>query len=90
MRRNFVERGDFKNSSLDLHGMRVEDAKQAVNSFIDQNLVSKNLRIKIIYGWGKGILKQVIKQMLTAHEDVSSVEDPLDIQEAAYIVNLKD
>jgi DNA mismatch repair protein MutS2 len=50
--------------SCNLHGMRVEEAKTALESFIDQALLNNVDRVKINHGHGMGKIKRFVRDYL--------------------------
>ena len=56
--------------SLDLRGMRLEEALQALERQLDQALVSGLSEFHVIHGKGEGILQRGIHQYLKAHRHV--------------------
>ncbi len=68
---------DFK-SSLDIRGMRREEAMREVESFIDKALIVNASRIKIIHGVGDGILQKTVRQILKGANFIESIryEEP--------------
>lgn len=64
----------FKNE-IDVRGMRADEALQAVTYFIDDALQFNASRVRILHGTGHGILKTLIRQMLTANPGVTSFAD---------------
>jgi DNA mismatch repair protein MutS2 len=50
---------------IDLRGMRVEDALDAVEQYLDQALLGLRAEVRIIHGHGTGALKQAIRQWLS-------------------------
>ena len=65
---------NFK-EQLDVRGMRGDEAIQAVTYFIDDALVARASRVKILHGTGTGILKTLIRQQLAAMPPVSNFYD---------------
>jgi len=63
-------------ASLDLHGMRVTEARTAFSRFLEQNLQAGRRCVRIIHGKGRGsggqqpVLKQKTNQWLQQHEGV--------------------
>ncbi len=59
------------NSTLDLHGMTLEEAKYAVNYFLDQGLLynTKQNFLKIIHGKGKGVLKKEVQKLIAKKKE---------------------
>ena len=65
---------NFK-EQLDVRGMRGEEAIQAVTYFIDDALVARASRVKILHGTGTGALKTVIRQYLNTMPPVADFYD---------------
>ena len=65
---------NFK-EQLDVRGMRSEEAVQAVTYFIDDALVARASRVKILHGTGTGALKTVIRQYLNTMPPVADFYD---------------
>ena len=62
-------------ATLDLHGMRVEDARRALSRFLNQSLSARRRCVRIIHGKGKGsggqpVIKQRLNQWLPQREEV--------------------
>ena len=60
---------------LDVRGMRGDEAIQAVTYFIDDALVARASRVKILHGTGTGALKTVIRQYLNTMPPVADFYD---------------
>lgn len=56
--------------TLDVRGMRVDEAVSAVDSFIDESLLAERDAAFIIHGHGTGALKQAIRTHVKAHKAV--------------------
>ena len=65
---------DFK-QEIDVRGMRVDEALQAVTYFIDDALLVNASRVRILHGTGTGALRQVIRQYLATVPGVVSFHD---------------
>ena len=65
---------NFK-EQLDVRGMRGDEAVQAVTYFIDDALVARASRVKILHGTGTGALKTVIRQYLNTMPPVADYYD---------------
>jgi DNA mismatch repair protein MutS2 len=65
---------NFK-EQLDVRGMRGDEAIQAVTYFIDDALVARASRVKILHGTGTGALKTVIRQYLNTMPPVADFYD---------------
>lgn len=59
-------RNDFK-SEIDVRGMRVDEALQAVTYFIDDAIQYNVSSAKILHGTGTGALRQAIRQHLSTY-----------------------
>ena len=67
-------RRNFK-SDLDVRGMRGDEALNAVQYFIDDAILMGMSRVRILHGKGNGILRQLIRQYLSAVPNVSHYAD---------------
>ncbi|MDR2854018.1 MAG: Smr/MutS family protein, partial [Prevotellaceae bacterium] len=62
-------------SDIDLRGMRVDEALQAVTYFIDDALVAGTHSVSILHGTGTGALRQSIRQYLATIPQVARFYD---------------
>lgn len=60
---------------LDVRGMRGDEALQAVRYFIDDAILMGMPRVRILHGKGNGILRQLIRQYLSAEPNVTHFAD---------------
>lgn len=60
---------------LDVRGMRGDEALQAVRYFIDDAILMGMPRVRILHGKGNGILRQLIRQYLSAEPNISHFAD---------------
>ncbi|MCH5318999.1 MAG: Smr/MutS family protein [Paramuribaculum sp.] len=60
---------------LDVRGMRVDEAIQAVTYFIDDAIQFSADRVRILHGTGTGALRQAIRQYLDSIRGVKSFHD---------------
>lgn len=60
---------------LDLHGMRAEEALEALDGFISNSLVVGFDEVLIYHGIGSGRLSSVVRDFLKSHPKVVSFED---------------
>lgn len=60
---------------IDLRGMRVDEALQAVTYFIDDAIQFSAGRVRILHGTGTGALRQAIRQYLDTVSGVRSYRD---------------
>lgn len=65
---------DFK-QEIDLRGMRVDEALQAVMYFIDDAIQIGVGRVRILHGTGTGALRQVVREYLHTVNGVSNYRD---------------
>ncbi len=75
-------------SSLDLHGLRIKEAKDAVDSFLLEQVNAGNGLVKVIHGWGTGKMQREMQKYLQAHRDVKAVRPAPNPNEAAFLVEL--
>ena len=61
------------NPEIDLHGMHVSEALEAVDRWIDKALLLGHRHLRIIHGKGKGILRREIRAHLQACNQVKKV-----------------
>ena len=54
-------------SEIDVRGMRVDEALQAVMYFIDDSVMVGVASVRILHGTGTGALRQMIRQYLAVH-----------------------
>jgi len=57
---------------IDLHGRYVEEALELARRGLDQAIVNRLDRFKIIHGHGRGRVRQAVRRMLEAHPHVES------------------
>lgn len=60
---------------IDVRGMRVDEALQAITYFIDDALVIGVGQVRILHGTGTGALRQVIRQYLSSVQGVTHFKD---------------
>ncbi len=63
--------------TIDLRGMRGEDALRRVDHFLDEALLLNIKEIRILHGKGNGILRSLIRQHLSETETVTEFHDEL-------------
>ncbi len=63
------------NREIDVRGMRVDEALQAVTYFIDDAIQFSAGEVRILHGTGTGALRQSIRQYLNAVPGVASYRD---------------
>ncbi len=77
---------------INLIGSRAEEARDAVDEFLDRAVMATASRVRIVHGFGMGILRNTIHELLRHHPHVSRFY-PAPQQEGgagATIVELKD
>lgn len=62
-------------SDIDLRGMRVDEALQAIVYFLDDAVQFSASRVRILHGTGTGALKVAIRQLLKTNHNVISFHD---------------
>lgn len=60
---------------LDVRGMRGDEALSAVRYFIDDAILMGMTRVRILHGKGNGILRNLIRQYLSAEPNVTHFQD---------------
>ncbi len=60
---------------LDLHGLRVEEARERLDKFLSDSLLSGFDEVLVFHGIGSGILARMVKEFLSDHPRVVSFED---------------
>src|SRR5262249_46151376 len=56
---------------LNVIGQRAEEARDAVDEFLDRAVMATASRVRIVHGHGMGVLKKVISEMLARHPHVA-------------------
>ena len=62
-------------SEIDVRGMRVDEALQAVTYFIDDAIMVGMTSVRILHGTGTGALRQMIRQYLATINGVATYRD---------------
>ncbi|MEI6123284.1 MAG: Smr/MutS family protein [Bacteroidota bacterium] len=65
---------DFK-TTLDVRGKKAEEIYTIIEKYIDDALLLKNFHIRILHGKGGGVLRRIIREMLSSHKDVACFSD---------------
>jgi len=63
-------------SKLDIRGMRMEEALQKVEEFVDKALMANARSLKILHGKGTGALKNLVRKKLKEYKAVQSITHP--------------
>lgn len=61
---------------LDLRGMRLQEAQEMLDQFIDKALLSNVNRVHVVHGIGNGILKKTVAKSLKNQSYVKSLSHP--------------
>jgi DNA mismatch repair protein MutS2 len=91
-RRNIgLERAQTIPSELHIRRMRAEDARLALEKFLDDALLAGLDVVRIVHGKGEGILRQVTRAYLQEHPQVKSFREALASEggQGVTIVTLK-
>ncbi len=56
---------------INVIGQRAEEARDAVDEFLDRAVMATASRVRIVHGHGMGILKKAIAELLTRHPHVA-------------------
>ncbi len=65
---------NFK-QEIDVRGMRVDEAVQAITYFIDDAIQFNSKQVRILHGTGTGALRQYLRQYLDTVRGISSYRD---------------
>ena len=63
-------------SKIDIRGMRMDEALQVVQDFVDQALIFNAVRLEIIHGKGNGILRKVVRAKLREYRVPMDISHP--------------
>ncbi len=72
---NFENRKLNFKSEIDVRGLRADEALQKVSDFVDEAIVVRMSRLRILHGKGNGILRQLIREYLNGMDLVRSFRD---------------
>jgi len=61
-------------SEINVIGMRVEQATERVDKFLDEAVIANQQRVRIIHGHGTGALRKGLAEFLKTHPSVESAE----------------
>jgi DNA mismatch repair protein MutS2 len=56
---------------INVIGQRAEEARDAVDQFLDRAVMATASRVRIVHGHGMGVLKKVIQELLGSHPHVA-------------------
>lgn len=71
-RRPKVGLGPSAVAELQVRGLRVEDALERVDKFLDEASLAGHTQVRIVHGIGKGALKKALAEFLAEHPHVQS------------------
>ena len=57
---------------LDLRGKRAEEIKDLVDQYLNEAAVANLPRVRIIHGYGTGVVRQIVRELLSRHTLVKS------------------
>jgi DNA mismatch repair protein MutS2 len=79
-------------AELQLLGVRVEDAIDAVDSFLDQALRGSRREVRLVHGHGTGRLRDALRQVLRRHPAVAAFRpgEPREGGNGATVVTLRE
>ena len=63
-------------SSIDLRGMRIEEALRLLEQFLDNALMSSANHLRIVHGKGSGVLRNAVKKKLREYRVEMEVSHP--------------
>jgi len=72
---NFENRKLNFKPEIDVRGQRADEALQVVSDFVDEAIVVRMSRLRILHGKGNGILRQLIREYLNGIDLVKSCRD---------------
>ena len=62
-------------NTLDLRGMRGEEAVRDLDQYLDQALLLNKKEIKILHGKGNGILRKLVREQLLRYSFIDDIKD---------------
>lgn len=62
-------------AELDVRGLRVEEALEKVDKFLDQAVLAGQTEVRLIHGVGTGALKKAVTEFLADHPHVESARE---------------
>lgn len=69
------EKAQHFSLQLDLRGMRVDEASQALESYIDDALLLRMHEVRILHGKGNGVLRNITRDILAKNKEVAGFHD---------------
>lgn len=74
--------------TLDLHGLRVDEAEKRTHNFLLAEQARGTVAVRIVTGHGTGAVKEAVRGLLRGHPSVSSWQPALR-QDAVTVVVLR-
>ncbi|MGH9862992.1 MAG: Smr/MutS family protein [Candidatus Acidiferrales bacterium] len=62
-------------AELDLRGLRVEEAVEKADKFLDESVLTGHSEVRLIHGFGTGALKKALAEFLAQHPHVDSTRE---------------
>ena len=56
---------------INVIGQRAEEARDAIDEFLDRAVMATASRVRIVHGHGMGVLKRMVAEMLGKHPHVA-------------------
>ena len=63
---------DSSGPELHVRGLRVDEACERVDKFLDQSVVEGHSQVRVVHGKGTGTLKKALSEMFTGHPHVAA------------------
>ena len=63
-------------TEINVIGQNVDEATAAVEKFVDRAFLAGAVRVRVVHGSGRGILRKALRQFLQNHPHVASVAEP--------------
>ncbi len=73
-----IDSTNIHHLEIDIRGIRVAEAQQKLEIFLDQSLKEGLNEVRIIHGKGSGALRSTVKELLTNHPLVKSFDQEAD------------
>jgi DNA mismatch repair protein MutS2 len=86
-----ARRGDEAPAELNVIGETADVARERVDKFLDEAYMAARFRLRVIHGFGKGILRRTLHEMFASHPHVEKfyLAPPQEGGAGATIVELK-
>ena len=75
---NLISSTNIQNIEIDIRGIRVSEAQDKLEVFLDQSLREGLTQVRIIHGKGSGALRSTVKQILSKHPLVKTFDQETD------------